>query len=65
MSNEICAKLCVYLAECGVCQITLAHLSRENNTPSLAFDTSRDALDKADKKEVNLKVAKPDQIVRA
>ena len=65
LSNEICAKLCVYLAECGVYQITLAHLSRENNTPSLAYDTSRVALDKADKKEVILKVASPDQIVRA
>ncbi|MBQ7760514.1 MAG: MBL fold metallo-hydrolase [Clostridia bacterium] len=64
LSNEICAKLCVYLAECGIDQITLAHLSRENNTPDLAFDTSKKALDEAGH-NVILRVAGPNTIVKA
>ncbi len=44
LSNSACAAAAVKLAEGGVKQIMLAHLSRENNYPELAFSTVRDAL---------------------
>ncbi len=64
LSNDICAKLCVYLAECGIDQITLAHLSKENNTPDIAYNTSKKALDEAGH-SVILRIAGPDTIVKA
>lgn len=64
LSNEICAKLCVYLAECGIDQITLAHLSRENNTPDLAYTTSKNALEQAGY-NIILRIAGPETIVKA
>ncbi|MBO5555621.1 MAG: MBL fold metallo-hydrolase [Oscillospiraceae bacterium] len=44
LSNENCAILARTLAESGTRQIILGHLSRENNTPSLALAASREAL---------------------
>lgn len=39
MSNELSAKTALALANRGTQKIMLAHLSNENNTPRLAFDT--------------------------
>lgn len=39
LSNADCARACVWLLESGVKNILLGHLSRENNTPSAAFET--------------------------
>ena len=46
LSNKNTARLSCYLSENGTEQITLAHLSRENNTPSLALDTVCELLTK-------------------
>ena len=45
LSNEACGKLAIRLAESGAKTLLLAHLSRENNTPSLAYKTVRQCLD--------------------
>lgn len=39
LSNEDCAKLALHLAKSGAWDIIVGHLSRENNTPQLAYDT--------------------------
>lgn len=39
LSNEDCAKLALHLAKSGAWDIIVGHLSRENNTPQLAFNT--------------------------
>ncbi len=44
LSNAACAATVVRLAKSGVKQILLAHLSRENNYPELAFSAVSDAL---------------------
>lgn len=44
LSNEACAHLVPTLVENGTRKIILAHLSEENNTPSLAYQTSAEAL---------------------
>lgn len=44
LSNDDCARLAVKLADAGTKYIVLGHLSRENNTPELAYDTVRAAL---------------------
>ena len=45
LSNENCAALAARLAESGTRYIILGHLSRENNTPSLAYRTVSAALE--------------------
>lgn len=45
LSNSDCAALAARLAESGTKNIILGHLSRENNTPALAFSTVRAALE--------------------
>lgn len=57
LSNEGCAETAVTLAKNGVKSITLAHLSAENNTPPLAFATTRRSLDIAGFDGFCLKVA--------
>lgn len=44
LSNACCGELAAYLAERGTGQIVLGHLSRENNTRELAYQTVRAAL---------------------
>lgn len=44
LSNDDSAKLCVMLAKQGTKSFWLGHLSNENNTPELAYNTIRDAL---------------------
>lgn len=45
LSNEACAGLLPHLLECGTTRFVLAHLSEENNLPSLARQTSVDELE--------------------
>ena len=44
LSNENCAKSAVRLVESGTTRLVLGHLSKENNIPSLAYETTRSAL---------------------
>ena len=44
LSNDCCARLVKYLAEKGVKQVILGHLSRDNNSPEMALRASRNAL---------------------
>lgn len=62
LSNENCARLACFLSENGVKNITLGHLSRENNTPSLAYDTVKGLLD-FNNLTANLRVASPEEAV--
>ena len=43
LSNACCARLARMLAQNGTKRIILGHLSRENNTPSLAMQAAREA----------------------
>lgn len=51
LSNENCAKTAVKLMESGTTRFVLGHLSKENNMPSLAFETTRSAMTMAGAKE--------------
>jgi len=65
LSNEACAETLPVLLENGTTRFTLAHLSRENNMPELAYQTSAVALAKVGATLGNdclLNVAKPDGI---
>ena len=44
LSNDACAEALRALVNRGTTQFVLAHLSKENNTPQTAFDTSVSAL---------------------
>ncbi len=57
LSNEKCAEFCAYLCDHGVKEITLAHLSQENNIPKLAYDTVKNQLCACGFENVTLKVA--------
>lgn len=57
LSNTDCAELAVALAERGVKNITLAHLSEENNTPELAFAETSSRLKDHGFTDVRLSVA--------
>ncbi len=59
LSNECCAALALKLAKEGTSFITLAHLSKENNTPDKAFLVTRKALDDGGFSSVKLNVASP------
>ena len=63
LCNEDCASLAVNLARSGAKSITLAHLSRENNTPDKAFAVTRRALDENGFLSVELKVSSPVEAV--
>ena len=47
LCNEDAAQFAVTLAENGACDIVLAHLSRDNNTPAMALNAAAAALDGA------------------
>lgn len=51
LSNERCAETAVKLMESGTTRFVLGHLSKENNIPSLAFETTHAAMTMADAKE--------------
>ena len=65
LSNEACAE-CVYkLVNNGVKRIILAHLSRENNYPELAFESCKNYLlsrGKTEGEDFALEVASPDKM---
>ena len=44
LSNENCAETAVKLMESGTTRFVLGHLSKENNIPALAFETTRAAM---------------------
>lgn len=44
LSNESCADAAVKLMESGTTRFILGHLSKENNIPSLAYETTRSAM---------------------
>ena len=44
LPNESCAKLCSYLSKLGTSHIMLAHISGENNDPSLALRLTEEAV---------------------
>ncbi len=44
LSNENCARAAVKLVESGTTRLVLGHLSKENNIPSLAYETTRSAM---------------------
>ncbi len=48
LSNRDCARFCAFLASHGTKAITLAHISRENNTPALALACTREAIEDTD-----------------
>ena len=56
LSNEACAEFSLDLVQNGTRAIMLAHVSRENNEPTLAFDTVSSAISGFD---VNLFIADP------
>ena len=65
LSNESAAKFAVDLIKNGTEDILLAHLSRENNFPALAFETSNSILTENGMKignDVNLDVLMRDDI---
>lgn len=59
LSNNACAESVVKLARAGVRQFMLAHLSRENNYPELALDTTNKALGEAGFDDIGVEVALP------
>ena len=65
LSNDKCAEFCAYLCDHGVCEITLAHLSRENNLPKVAYETVKNQLCACGFEGVPLKVAFADIAVCA
>lgn len=63
LSNDTCAETVTKLLECGTTRFYLGHLSRENNVPQLAYQTSVSALEMAGAKEGDdylIRVAKPE-----
>ena len=60
LSNEAAAEFAASLCEHGTTRLLLAHLSRENNFPELAIETTRPLLPP----NVSLAVAAPDAVVR-
>lgn len=65
LSNIKCANLCAYLCDKGVKEVTLAHLSRENNLPKLAYETVKSHLTECGFEDCALKVAFADIAVCA
>ena len=60
MSNDCCAAFACTLAESGVNRLILAHLSRENNRPSLAGETVCSLLRQRGHERVSVHVAPAD-----
>ncbi len=64
LSNDDSADLSLFLAQNGTEKLTLAHLSKENNAPEIAFSAHRENLDRHGYKEVEINVARPCEIVK-
>lgn len=68
LSNDACAEVLRALVNKGTTQFVLAHLSEENNTPKLAYDTSINALLEMGalvNRDYLLKVAEPENTSKA
>lgn len=66
LSNLVCAETAVRLVSSGTTRLYLGHLSRENNLPPLALETTRSALKIAGAEEFSdylLALAEPDNPV--
>ena len=62
LSNDSCAEFAKQLIESGTTRLILGHLSRENNDPALAYQTTKAELDlmgAVEGRDYILKVAKP------
>ena len=62
LANEDCAKALCHLVQSGTSQAILGHISLKNNTPQLAFDTSKAALAECGieiGRDISLSVAAP------
>ncbi len=57
LSNDACASFVPHLAQNGAKRIILAHLSSDNNRPSIALSASKAALDEAQLKNTELEIA--------
>lgn len=57
LSNEDCSAFLPHLAENGAKHIILAHLSEDNNTPAIAYETCKKALCLSGYEDVLLEVA--------
>ena len=57
MSNDTAGEMAVNLAESGVKQIVLAHLSHENNLPILAYQTTQNCFKQSGISEKDTRVA--------
>lgn len=57
LSNDDCSAFLPHLAENGSKRIILAHLSEDNNTPAIAYETCKKALSHAGYEDVLLEVA--------
>ena len=64
LSNDDCAVLARTLAGNGTRQLVLGHLSRENNSPSRAYETVRRVLDENGFSDVGLHIAPVDGALR-
>ena len=62
LSNADCAAALLKYARAGVGHFILAHLSRENNYPELAYSECYEVLDSAGYGGVGLTVALPDKL---
>lgn len=63
LSNDACAETCVKLVRNGATRLILGHLSRDNNLPALAYQTTESALTAIGAKEGKdylIRVAKPE-----
>ena len=61
LSNELCGQTLAYLLDYGLKQVILAHLSEDNNTPEIAYNTVCAHLNKRGAKDgvdVNIDIAK-------
>lgn len=65
LSNDKCAYLSAYLCDKGVKEITLAHLSRENNLPKIAYEATKNHLTSCGFENIPVKIALADTIVCA
>ncbi|MCL2569656.1 MAG: MBL fold metallo-hydrolase [Firmicutes bacterium] len=65
LSNIACGKAVAKLATLGVSQVILAHLSQENNTPTLAYSVVRDFLAQkgfTEGKDISIDIATQDRV---
>ena len=57
LSNEVASRFALWLAQNGTHEIILAHLSDDNNTPTIAKNVTRSRLDDNNFKNVSLLIA--------